>query len=97
VTAAVPVGVGPFGAELSPNGNHAYIADLGPGNLSVLDTRTHQVAATASLGSFGVDPFSAHQAPTPWPSSTHAHSKVLTTIPVGDSPYGVAADPTTGG
>lgn len=96
----MPVGVGPFGAELSPNGNTAYIADLGPGNLSVVDTHTHHITTTVSLGTEGSDPFSvAATATAVYVADQGANAlavidphtlKVLTTIPVGNSPYGVA-------
>src|SRR6202007_937212 len=47
----------PFDVAMSPDGARAYVTDLGPGNLTVIDTRTHQVASTVSVGAPGTDPF----------------------------------------
>jgi YVTN family beta-propeller protein len=60
-----------------------------------------------SLGSDGTDPFSVEAtANAIYVTDQGANAmtvidphtlKVLTTVPVGNSPYGVAADPTAGG
>ncbi|MCU1661132.1 MAG: hypothetical protein JWR58_1197, partial [Pseudonocardia sp.] len=99
--------IGPFGAALAPNGNQAYIADLGPGTLTVLDTHTHHVTTTVSLGSFGTDPFAvtatahaiyvAEQGANALAVVDSHTPTVRATIPVGNSPYGVAVSPSASG
>jgi YVTN family beta-propeller protein len=84
----------------SPDGRWAYITDLGPGELKVINTRLHRVGSTVSIGPVGTDPFNAA-------ATNHAiyvanqgagtlsvinpHTlHVVTTVTAGNSPYGVA-------
>jgi YVTN family beta-propeller protein len=80
-------------------GRKTDVAECGARNPAVLDTHAHQVTATVSLGSFGVDPFSVEAtANAIYVADQGANAlavidprtlKVLTTIRVGNSPYGV--------
>ncbi|HLM24430.1 MAG TPA: YncE family protein, partial [Pyrinomonadaceae bacterium] len=49
VVATVPVGIGPFGVAITPDGMRAYVANLG-GTVSVIDTVTNTVIATVPVG-----------------------------------------------
>jgi DNA-binding beta-propeller fold protein YncE len=46
ITATVPVGDGSFDVALAPDGRSAYVAVLGPGNVSAISTHTHRVSET---------------------------------------------------
>jgi YVTN family beta-propeller protein len=103
VEATLPSGIGPFNVATSPTDNAAYVADLGPGNLVVIDTGTRRTSSTVTLGSFGTDPFNAAATPhaiyvTDQGANTLSvidpHTlHVVTTVSTGNSPYGVAALP----
>jgi YVTN family beta-propeller protein len=47
----------PFSVAVSPTGDRAYVADLGPGRVTVIDTRTDRVSSAVSVGPDGTDPF----------------------------------------
>ena len=47
----------PFSVAISPNGDRAYVTGLGPGRVTAIDTGTHRVASTVSVGPSGTDPF----------------------------------------
>jgi len=49
VVATIPVGDGPFGVAITPDGTRAYVANLG-GTVSVIDTVTNTVIATVPVG-----------------------------------------------
>jgi YVTN family beta-propeller protein len=103
VTATVPVGEGPFDVALAPDGSKAYVAVLGPGKVSVIDTRTHRVSATVSVGPPGTDPFNVavtsgavyvtNQGAGTLAVINPQNLKVVATATVGTSPYGVAVSP----
>jgi YVTN family beta-propeller protein len=90
----------PFGMAIGPDGKRAYIADLGPGNVTGIDTRTHRVSATVSVGPPGTDPFGvqatndaiyvvnqgANTLSVIDPNTLH----VVATVSTGNSPYGIA-------
>ena len=103
VEATIPSGTAPFDVATSPTDNRAYLADLGPGNLVVIDTGARRISSTVTLGSSGTDPFNAA-------ATRHAvyvtnqgantlsvidpHTlRVMTTVDTGSSPYAVAAVP----
>ena len=100
VEATIPVGTGPFDVATSPDGHRAYVADLGPGNLLVIDTRVGNVASTVSIGPPGTDPFNvAVTSDAVYVTNQGANTlsvidpstlQVVTTVPTGNSPYGVA-------
>ncbi|MDH6284816.1 YncE family protein [Prescottella agglutinans] len=50
VTATVPVGADPYGVAISPDGARAYVANLGSGTVSVINTATNSVTATVEVG-----------------------------------------------
>ncbi|PEQ46184.1 YncE family protein, partial [Bacillus cereus] len=49
VTATIPVGSFPTGVAITPDGNFAYVTNLG--DVSVIDTSTNTVIATVPVGS----------------------------------------------
>ncbi|MCW2859590.1 MAG: beta-propeller repeat protein [Actinoallomurus sp.] len=103
ITANVPVGEGAFDVALSPDGRSAYAAVLGPGNVSVIDTRSHRVSRTVSVGPPGTDPFNvAATSRAIYVTEQGAGTltvinpktlKIVVTVTVGTSPDGVAASP----
>src|SRR5437588_506072 len=50
VAATVPVGAGPVGVAVTPDGTAVYVANNGENTVSVIDTRTNTVTATAQVG-----------------------------------------------
>jgi YVTN family beta-propeller protein len=98
-----------FSVATSPTDNIAYVADLGPGKLAVIDVSTRQTSSTVTLGSSGTDPFNtaairhavyvANQGASTLsvidPHTLHLVTTVNTvnTVNTGNSPYGVAALP----
>lgn len=54
--AEIPVGVGPVGVAVAPDGGHVYVANFGSNAVSVIDTATHTVVTTipVGVGPFGV-------------------------------------------
>ncbi|MFD6225403.1 IPT/TIG domain-containing protein [Streptomyces sp. NPDC060232] len=46
--ALVPVGTGPIGVAITPNGSFAYVANNGDSTVSVIDTATNLVTATVT-------------------------------------------------
>ena len=55
MTATVPVGAGPYGVAVPPDGDRVYISNPGSDTVSVLDTVTNTVTATipVNAGSTG--------------------------------------------
>src|SRR2546421_615197 len=104
VEATIPAGTSPFGVAASPDGRWVYVADLGPGKLAVIDTRVDEVVSTVSIGGHGTDPFNVaatDDAVYVTDQGANALSiidprtrDVVTTVTTGNSPYGVAVDPT---
>jgi YVTN family beta-propeller protein len=100
VTATVPIGEGPFDVAIGPDGQNAYVAALGPGNVSVIDTSTTHVSATVSTGPPGTDPFNiaatssavyiTDQGADTLSVVDPATLQIVATVPVGRDPYGVA-------
>jgi YVTN family beta-propeller protein len=54
VVATVPVGVGPRGVAINPNGAFAYVANSGDNTVSVISTATNAVVATIPVGNFPI-------------------------------------------
>jgi YVTN family beta-propeller protein len=88
---------------LGRDGRSVYVAALGPGEVSMIDTSTHHVSATLSVGPHGTDPFNVAVASSAiYVTEQGADTltvidpktfKVVATVTVGTSPYGVAATP----
>jgi YVTN family beta-propeller protein len=90
----------PFSVAVSPNGDRAYVTDLGPGTLTVIDTRTDRVSSTVSIGPYGTDPFTvtvtgdavyvANQGADTLSVIDPSTLNVTATVATGNSPYGIA-------
>jgi YVTN family beta-propeller protein len=90
----------PFSVAMSPNGNRAYVTGLGPGTVTAIDTGTHRVSSTVSVGPYGTDPFTvramgdavyvANQGANTLSVIDQSTFKVTATIATGNSPYGIA-------
>jgi YVTN family beta-propeller protein len=103
VEATLPSGMSPFSVATSPTDNIAYVADLGPAKLAVIDTGTRQTSSTVTLGSSGTDPFNtaatrhavyvANQGASTLSVIDPHTLHLVTTVNTGNSPYGVAALP----
>jgi YVTN family beta-propeller protein len=88
---------------LAPDGQRAYVAVLGPGNVSAINTQSNRISGTVNLGPPGTDPFAIAATPTAVYVVSQAAGtvtaidpgslKITATITVGDSPYGVAVGP----
>ncbi len=52
VIATVPVGTGPWGVAVSPDGQKAYVANLFSNTTSVIDTMDNTVKATVPVGAY---------------------------------------------
>ncbi len=99
----MPVGEGPFDVALAPDGRSAYVAVLGPGNVSAISTRTHRISGTVNIGPPQTDPFNiAVTSRALYVTNQGAGTltvidpkalKVTATVTVGESPCGVAVDP----
>ena len=50
VVATVPVGLGPIGVAITPNGAFAYVANSVSSNVSVINIATNTVVATVPVG-----------------------------------------------
>jgi YVTN family beta-propeller protein len=90
----------PFSVAMSPNGKRAYVTGLGPGRVTGIDTGTHRVSSTVSVGPYGTDPFTvraagdaiyvANQAANTLSVIDQNTFKATATIATGNSPYGIA-------
>ena len=98
VIATTEVGNEPFGIAISPDGERAYVTNVGDDTLSVIDTETNNVIATVNVGdspaSVAVHPTlgSVYVANEGDDTVTviGSNNAVITTIDVGDGPYGIA-------
>jgi YVTN family beta-propeller protein len=100
----------PFSVAMSPTGDRAYVAGLGPGTVTAIDTATHRVSSTVSVGPYGTDPFTvrasgdavyvANQGTNTLTVIDRRTFRTAYTIATGNSPYGIAvveqAAPTNG-
>jgi YVTN family beta-propeller protein len=85
---------------MSPDGNRAYVTGLGPGRVTAIDTATHRVSSTVSVGPQGTDPFTvratgdalyvANQGANTLSVIDQSTFKATATIATGSSPYGIA-------
>ncbi|WP_339263445.1 hypothetical protein [Geobacillus sp. FSL K6-3411] len=91
VIATIPVGFAPYSATITPDGTRAYVANANDNTISVIDTSTNTVIATIPVAS-------PHDIDLT-PDGTHAYvtntatNTVITTIPVGNAPHGIAITP----
>jgi YVTN family beta-propeller protein len=89
-----------FSVGISPNGDRAYVTSLGPGTVTAIDTRTHRISSTVSIGPHGTDPFTvratrdavyvANQGTSTLSVIDRSTFRVTATIATGNSPYGIA-------
>lgn len=90
----------PFSVAMSPTGDRAYVTGLGPGTVTAIDTGTHRVSSTVSVGPHGTDPFTvratgeavyvANQGADTLSVIDQGTFRVTATIATGNSPYGIA-------
>jgi YVTN family beta-propeller protein len=102
VTATVPVGGGPIGVSITPNGLYVYVANSIGNTVSVISTATNTVTATVPVGDFPVDvsitPNGFYAYVTNYLSKnvsviSTATNTVTATDPVGRGPDGVSFTP----
>jgi YVTN family beta-propeller protein len=98
----IPVGSNPEWVAVAPDGKHAYVANFGSNNVSVIDTATNTVVTTVPVGSkpngVAVAPDGKHAYVANFGSNNvsviaTATNTVVTTVPVGSTPNGVAVTP----
>lgn len=100
VVATVPVGFGPVGVAVAPNGSRVYVANGGSG-VAVIDTATNTVVVDVALIGFAqrvaVVPNGTRAYVPTFPSSVSvidtATNTLIATIPGMDSPQDVAVTP----
>jgi YVTN family beta-propeller protein len=90
----------PFSVAMSPNGDRAYVTGLGPGRITAIDTGTHRVSSSVSVGPYGTDPFTvratgdalyvANQGADTLSVIDPSTFRVTATVATGNSPYGIA-------
>jgi len=49
--ATIPVGIGPIGMAMAPDGSHVYVSNYQSGTVSIIDTVTNKVTAEMIVGS----------------------------------------------
>jgi YVTN family beta-propeller protein len=90
----------PFSVAISPDGGRAYVTGLGPGRVTAIDTGTHRVSSTVSVGPHGTDPFTVratgdalyvtNQGANTLSVIDPSTFRATATIATGNSPYGIA-------
>ena len=90
----------PFSITMSTKGDRAYVTGLGPGTLTAIDTGTHRISSTVSVGSYGTDPFTvratgdalyvANQGASTLSIINPSTFRTTATVATGNSPYGIA-------
>jgi YVTN family beta-propeller protein len=102
VVATVPVGSGPFGVAVNPDGTRAYVTNIGDNTVSVIDTSDNTIVAMVSVGTaprgVAVKPDGTRVYVTNINSDTvsvidASDNTVVATIPVPSEPRGVAVKP----
>ncbi|MFJ9846064.1 IPT/TIG domain-containing protein [Kitasatospora sp. NPDC101155] len=98
----VPVGAGPIGIAITPNGRHAYVANNGDSTVSVIDTAFFTTVATipglagpvgVALGPSGTSAYVTNAGSGTVSVIDTATNTVTATITVGANPIGVAVTP----
>ncbi|MFD5430272.1 YncE family protein, partial [Streptomyces sp. NPDC127084] len=98
VLTTIPVGTGPRGVAISPDGARAYVTNQGSNNVSVINTTDNTVLTTIPVGTqplgVAVSPAGGRAYVTNVDSNNVSvinttDNTVLTTIPVGTQPVGV--------
>ena len=104
--ATIPVGSGPWGVALSPDGKQLYVSNYLGNTVSVIDTATSTVIATIPVQSSpsglafspdGTAVFVANGGSSNVSVINTASQTVSATIPVQSTPVGIAMAVTTGG
>jgi YVTN family beta-propeller protein len=90
----------PFSVTISRDGERAYVTNLGPGEVTAIDTDTRRVSSTVSVGPTGTDPFSvratgdalyvANQGANTLSVLDPSTFRSTATIATGNSPFGIA-------
>ena len=98
----IPVGSGPDGVAVTPNGAEVYVANNNSNNVSVISTATNQIIATVPVGSVAADVAVTPDGKTVWvtnygdgtvqPIDVATHT-AGTPIPVGANPERDAISP----
>ncbi|MEY9913155.1 putative alpha-1,2-mannosidase [Catenulispora sp. MAP12-49] len=65
---AIPVGSGPDGEAITPDGKRLFVANNNTNNVTVIDTTTNQVIATVPVGSVAADLAATPDGRTVWVS-----------------------------
>ncbi|WP_283184170.1 YVTN family beta-propeller repeat protein [Pseudomonas svalbardensis] len=99
---SIPVGNGPFGIAVSPDGTRAYVCNQASHTVSVIDTATNRVLTTIPVGNRPTGVAVSPDGTRAYVNNESGHTvsvidtttdRVLTTIPVGNNPSGVAVSP----
>jgi YVTN family beta-propeller protein len=102
ITTTVPVGVGPVGVTVTPDGKTVYVTNQWNGTVSVIDTATNNVTKTVKVGTY---PFGISVTPDGktvyvanyWSNTVSvidtATNNVTKTVNVGFNPRGIAVTP----
>ncbi len=102
VTDSIPVGSGPYGISVSPDGSKVYVANYIGNSVSVIDSATNIVSATIAVGEYpfgvSVSPDGSKVYVTNDGTNTvslinTATNTVSATIPVGSESIGVSVSP----
>jgi YVTN family beta-propeller protein/probable HAF family extracellular repeat protein len=100
--APIPVGAGPIGIGLSPDGSTAYVANYDGNTISAIDTGSQTVSATIQVGSSplgvavtpnGAFVYVANNFSSDVSVINTDSNKVIATVPVGSIPSFVAITP----
>ena len=102
VIATIPVGDGPGGGVVSPDGLHFFVANPENDTISVVDTATNTVVASINGGDHGNEVAFNRDATRAYVSNSNVGTvtvydtvdyHVVTTIGVGVTPWGVTLNP----
>jgi YVTN family beta-propeller protein/probable HAF family extracellular repeat protein len=104
--ATIPVGAGPYGAAISPDGTQVYVSNANGDSVSVIATASNTVSATIQVQSSptnvaftpdGSEAFVANSGSSSVSVIDTASQTVVATVPVGSLPYAVAMVVTSNG
>ena len=102
IIATIPVGPGPEGIAVTPDGSKVYVANSFSDTVSVIDTATNTVVATVTVGSGPVGIAVSPDGSQVYVTNSHsgtvsvidtATDTVINTIPVGFAPQSVVFSP----